>query len=199
MDSITLRFPKCFSQKDLFLFLDRNRNYRIECYNKKKSQNFIIMMPAGGFTGFRNAKVTQQLMNWTEQNNLGICFDSSTGFTLPDEDILSPDASWVSNEKWNMIPEALQRRFAPVCPDFIIEIRSESDKLSKLQEKMKKWLKNGCRLGFLLDFDEGKAFIYRENRKVEEVDLMKNSCLSGENVLPDFTLETRKLLKIVHL
>jgi Uma2 family endonuclease len=132
------------------------------------------------------------LWNWNDQTGLGIVFDSSTGFTLPSGAVQSPDASWVSNERWNALTESQQREeFSPLSPDFVVELRSQSDSLKKLREKMQEYMDNGVRLGWLINSTNKQVEIYRPDRDVEV--LQSPTTLSGENVLPRFVLNLNKV------
>jgi len=197
MQSIILQIPSRlrFSNDKLFYLCEANRHFRIECYNQKNSQKLQIMMPTDFFTGNRNWKINEQLYEWAKFNDFGKCGDSSTGFILPDGDMLSPDASWVSNEKLQHLTKGQLKKFPPVCPDFVIEIMSKANKFVKSHKKMRKWMQNGCRLAFLLDFKKKIAYIYRENQKVELVDLIIKPQLSGENILENFILDLSNSLK----
>ena len=149
------------------------------------------MSPTGGITGDYNADLTYQLRSWTIQTKLGKSFDSSTGFKLPNGANRSPDASWVSLERWNTLTLEQQEKFLPFCPDFVVELRSPSDVLSILQAKMKEYLENGARLGWLIDPKRKIVEISRPQQKVEI--LRSPTVLSGENVLPGFVLDLSEI------
>ncbi len=177
-----------FNARKLQLLCEANRELRIECYNKKFFQKLILMCPTGFETGNRNIRIGASLWIWNAKYRLGEICDSSTGFILPDGDMLSPDASWVSNEKLKMLSEEEKKKFLPFCPDFLIELRSSSDSLKKLQKKMEKWMRNGCHLAWLLDFENKKAYIYRTSG-MEIQHLNEKPILSGENILPNFEFQ----------
>ncbi len=160
---------------------------------RTKDGEIIIMPPTGGFTGKTNKNILFDLEVWNRQAKLGETFDSSTGFNLPNGAIRSPDASWVAQARWDALSEAEKRQFPPLCPDFVIELMSESDSLKPMQKKMEEWLENGARLGWLLLPNDEKAFIYRPNQPVEEISDY-NRTLSGEEVLSGFVLDL-KILK----
>ncbi|ACK67293.1 protein of unknown function DUF820 [Rippkaea orientalis PCC 8801] len=160
-----------------------NRDLRFE---RNAKGDMVIMPPTGGETGYANAGVTAQIWNWNQNNNLGIVFDSSTGFKLPNGADRSPDAAWIPLEKWNNLTPQQQERFLPLCPDFVIELRSKSDNLKSLQEKMKEYLENGTKLGWLINRKDRQVEIYRQGREVEILD--NSQTLSGEDVLPNFVL-----------
>jgi Uma2 family endonuclease len=152
----------------------------------------IAMAPAGSDSGWRNGKLTMRLGNWTEADGKGECFDSSTGFTLPNGSVRSPDASWMPKERWEALPPRERIRFAHLCPDFVIELTSPSDKFTDVQTKMVEYIKNGVRLGWLLHREKEIAEVYRPGRPVET--LMRPDSLSGEDVLPGFVLDLKGIL-----
>jgi Uma2 family endonuclease len=152
----------------------------------------IVMAPAGSDSGWRNGKLTMRLGNWSEADDTGEFFDSSTGFTLPNGAVVSPDASWVVRERWLALAREARKRFAPICPDFVVEISSPSDEIDQAREKMAQYLAQGVRLGWLLDPRSGLAEIYRPDRPVEI--LVQPATLSGEDVLPGFVLDLQGIL-----
>ncbi len=167
----------------------QNREYRFEMNDRG---DLIIMSPTGSDTGRRNIKITTQLEIWNSKYKLGIAFDSSTGFKLPNGAKRSPDASWIELTRWNSLTTEEQEQFAPICPDFVVELRSKTDGLKPLQEKMQEYLDNGAKLGWLIDRQNQQVEIYRCNQQVE---IMKApSSLSGEKVLPNFTLDLTEIL-----
>lgn len=146
-----------------------------------------IMPPAFGYTSNKNGIITTQLGNWTYQDGNGVFFDSSGGFTLPNGAVRSPDASWVSGMRYNSLTEEEKNSFTPLCPDFVVELRSSSDRLSVLQAKMEEYMANGARLGWLLDPLERRAHIYRPNAQPE---ILENpDTISADPELPGFTLD----------
>jgi Uma2 family endonuclease len=152
----------------------------------------IVNPPTGGESGKRNFRISGQLGNWVEENEeLGEGFDSSTGFTLPNGAIRSPDVSWVSRERWESLTPEQKKGFVPLCPDFVIELRSESDSLATLQAKMREYLDNGTRLGWLIDPRNRQVEIYRPVTEVER--LVNPIELSGEEVLPGFILTLKRV------
>jgi Uma2 family endonuclease len=193
MDTITLQIPTDYPMTDdeLFAFCVANKELRIEC---DEFGQLIIMSPAGGITGNLNFKLTTFFGQWAEKNqDLRYGFDSATGFRLPDKSMRSPDVSWVRKEKWDALSLAEQEKFAPVCPDFVIELKSKSDSLTELKSKMEKWMKNGCTLGWLIDPSQKKTYIYKVNDEWLEVNGFDQK-LSGEGILPGFELPLSKLL-----
>jgi Uma2 family endonuclease len=152
----------------------------------------IVNPPTGGETGKRNLSITTQLGIWFEANErLGEAFDSSTGFELPNGANRSPDVSWVARERWETLTQQEQEGFVPLCPDFVVELRSKTDNIKKLRRKMEEYLDNGARLGWLIDPQNQQVEIYRPGQSVE---ILENpETLSGESVLPGFTLSLKRL------
>lgn len=166
-----------------------NRDLRFE---RNASGDLIIMPPTGSETGNRNIDLSYQLQAWSRQNNLGLAFDSSTGFKLPNGANRSPDAAWVKKERWDALTEEEKEKFAPLCPDFVVELRSKTDSLEKLQTKMQEYIDNGAKLGFLLDRQNQRVEIYRLHQTVEILD--SHQFLSGEDILPGFVLDLQNIL-----
>jgi Uma2 family endonuclease len=165
-----------------------NRDFRFELTAQKE---LVIMPPTGSETGWRNNEISYFLTAWTKQKGTGLAFGSSAGFTLPNGAIRSPDASWVRRERWEALTKEQRRGFAPLCPDFVIELRSPSDQLSPLQEKMQEYIDNGARLGWLIDPLEKRVYVYRPDQPVESLD--NPTTLSGDPVLPEFVLSVQEL------
>ena len=166
-----------------------NRDLRLE---RKHDGELIIMPPTGSETGNKNSTIVGQLFIWSDLENLGLVFDSSTGFRLPNGSIRSPDASWVSNAKWESLTSEQKQKFAPICPEFVIELCSPSDSIGPVREKMSEYMNNGSLLGWLIDPIEKKVEIYRQGQDKE---ILNNpSSLSGENILPGFSLDLSKIL-----
>ncbi|MEG4811726.1 Uma2 family endonuclease [Microcoleus sp. F8-D3] len=152
----------------------------------------IVNPPTGGESGNRNLSISAQLGNWCEAHeDLGEGFDSSTGFILPNGARRSPDASWVSRTRWEALTPKQRKGFVPLCPDFVVELRSASDSLSTLQTKMREYTDNGARLGWLIDPQNLQVEIYRQQTEVEI--LINPAELSGEDVLPGFVLNLRRV------
>ncbi|MDY6940443.1 MAG: Uma2 family endonuclease [Cyanobacteriota bacterium] len=166
-----------------------NRDLRLE---RSASGELSVAPPTGGESSQRNFSLTTQLGIWFEANeSLGEGFDSSGGFVLPNGAIRSPDASWVRRERWEGLTSEQRKSFVPLCPDFVVELRSESDSLAKLQGKMQEYLDNGARLGWLLDPQNRRVYIYRPGREVEVLD--SPTQLSGGEILPGFVLNLRRI------
>ena len=166
-----------------------NRDLRLE---RSANGELIVVPPTGGESSQRNFSLTTQLGIWFEANEkLGEGFDSSGGFVLPNGAIRSPDASWVRRERWDALTPEQRKGFVPLCPDFVVELRSESDSLAKLQAKMQEYLENGAQLGWLLDPQNRRVYIYRPGKEVEIQE--QPTQLSGEDVLPGFVLNLRRI------
>jgi Uma2 family endonuclease len=151
------------------------------------AQGVLIVMPPTGLpTGIRNSRLTRRLDEWAEQDGTGLAFDSSTLFTLPNGAKRSPDASWIKRERYDQLSEKEKEGFSPICPDFVIELRSRTDRLTTLQEKMAEYIENGAQLGWLIDPINKRVFIYRPDQPVECLD--QPDSLSGESVLIGFNL-----------
>ncbi|MEG4443837.1 Uma2 family endonuclease [Microcoleus sp. F8-D3] len=172
------------TDEQFFAFCQQNRDYRIE---RNATGEITIMPPTGSETGNRNFDLIVQLGIWTRQNGTGIGFDSSAGFTLPNGAMKSSDAAWIKLEKWHTLTPEQQQKFAPICPDFIIELRSPSDNLQPLKDKLQEYIDNGVSLGWLIDRKNRKVYIYRPNSEVECLD--NPATLSGESILPEFVLQ----------
>lgn len=165
-----------------------NRDLRLELTSKGE---LIVMPPTGSKTGQRNFSLTSQLGGWVRKDGTGVAFDSSTGFTLPDGAIVSPDASWIRRERWDALTEEEQEGFAPLCPDFVIELRSHSDSLSRLQNKMQEYIENGAKLAWLIDPLKRRVCIYRPGNEPEVLE--DPETLSGEPLLRGFVLNVHEL------
>lgn len=161
-----------------------NRDLRLE---RTATGELIVMAPTGSETGNRNLDISGQLWLWNRQTKLGVAFNSSSGFKLPNGADRSPDASWVKLERWQTLTPKEREGFAPLCPDFVVELRSKSENMEPLREKMREYIANGSRLGWLIDRKNQKVEIYRQNQDVEILDHPRT--LSGEDVLPGFVLD----------
>ncbi len=166
-----------------------NRDLRLE---RTATGELIVSPPTGGETGKRNAKIVTQLGVWGEANEqIGEYFDSSTGFELPNGANRSPDASWVQKERWEALTLEQREGFIPLCPDFVVELRSKTDSLKDLREKMQEYIGNGAQLGWLIDPKNKRVEVYRAGQVVEVLE--NPSILSGERVLPGFTLRLKRI------
>jgi Uma2 family endonuclease len=152
----------------------------------------VIMAPAGTDSGGRNMELSYQVASWAKQTGLGRAFDSSTGYKLPNGAIRSPDASWIARDRWDALSPEQKKTFAPICPDFVVELRSPTDTRKSAQEKMREYIDQGARLGWLIDPIAGEVEVYRPGRTAE---LLKGpTSLSGEDVLPGFVLDLKGIL-----
>ncbi|QHV96160.1 Uma2 family endonuclease [Spirosoma endbachense] len=178
------RYQK-FDDDFFFALCQVNETTRLE---RDAHGNIIFIPLARTETGRYNADLSGEIWNWNRRNKLGYTFDSSTGFKLANSAVRSPDVAWVSLDRWEAIPESDRQGFAPLCPDFVVEIRSKSDDLKDLKEKMEEYRDNSCGLGWLIDRKEKQVFIYRENGSIE----IKQGTfvgLSGEDILPDLSIQ----------
>jgi Uma2 family endonuclease len=160
-----------------------NRDLRLE---RTAEGELLVMAPTGSDTGNRNLDIEGQLWLWNRQTKLGKAFNSSTGFHLPNGAFRSPDAAWVKLERWNALTPEEQEGFAPICPDFVVELRSKSDNLEPLRAKMREYREQAL-LGWLIDRKNQKVEIYRQGQDVEVLD--RPTTLSGEDVLLGFVLD----------
>lgn len=171
------------SDEQFYQLCQVNQNWQLEQTAKGE---LVIMPPVGGVSGNREADLNADLVIWNRQTQLGRVFSSSTIFRLPNGGNRSPDAAWVTNERWESLTPEEQEKFPPLCPDFVIELRSRTDSLTQLQEKMQEYLNSGLRLGWLINPQAQQVEIYLPNQTVEIVQLP--ATLSGEDVLPGFVL-----------
>lgn len=156
-------------------------------FERTAKGELVIMSPVGGEGGKREADLITDLNLWNRQTKLGVVFSSSAGFKLPNGADRSPDAAWVRQDRWDALTSEQKRRFPPLAPDFVIELRSPSDDLLTLRAKMQEYRENGVQLGWLLNPMDQQAEIYRQGQEVEV--LQSPSQLSGEDILPGFVLE----------
>jgi Uma2 family endonuclease len=191
MTALILQLPMTlkFSDEKFEQLVAANQDLRLEL---SSSGELVIMSPTGGETGNRNFDLLGQLWFWNRQNNLGKAFDSSTGFKLPNGATRSPDASWIKQERWDILTPQQRKKYLPLCPDFAIELVSESDDLADTQAKMREYIQNGLHLGWLINPQDKQVEIYRSNQEVEI--LSSPTSLSGEDVLPGFILDLANIL-----
>ncbi|NES95166.1 MAG: Uma2 family endonuclease [Desertifilum sp. SIO1I2] len=190
MNALTLQLPSAFQMtNEQFAQLAAvNKNLRLELTS---TEELIIMPPTGGETGNRNFEIYIDLGLWNRQTRLGKAFDSSTGFRLPQGGTRSPDVAWLRMERWEALSEEQRKGFLPLCPDFAVELVSETDNLEDTQKKMREYLENGLRLGWLINPKTRQVEIYRPNQAVEVLD--SPTTLSGEDVLPGFVLNLQPI------
>ncbi|GAB4216669.1 MAG: Uma2 family endonuclease [Synechococcales cyanobacterium] len=184
---ITLTLPPALSlSPDAFAQLCRsNPEVRLE---RTANGELTIMAPTGSESGRQSLGLSAQLWLWNQRTRLGVAFDSSTGFCLPNGAIRSPDAAWIAQARWQALSPVQRRQFAPICPDFVMELCSPSDDLALLQVKMQEYQANGCRLGWLLDPERRQVWTYRPGSAVTVLEAPAQ--VSGDPELPGFCLET---------
>ncbi len=181
MNAIALKMPSKidgFSDEELFEFCRANPDLRIE---RDEHGRIFIKMPTGIKTSINNSELIAEVVIWSRKNRLGKVTGAEGGYTLPDTSMRVPDVAWISNERLAAVPEADLKKFASVCPDFVIELCSESDELKELKAKTEKWIANGVRLGWLMDTKSQVTYIYQPQKEVEQRAFDKT--LSGGNVL----------------
>ena len=182
----TLRLPPGvvdWSEEEFFRFCQSNRELRIE---RSAEGEIIVMSPAGGYSGFQNAKVVSQLDAWATKDGSGVAFDSSTGFRLPNGAMWSPDAAWVQLSRLQGLSHREKQQFIPFCPDFVTEVASPLDDVAALREKMEEYRAAGVRLGWLILPESTQVEIYTP---AEVRTLTSPDAVSGDPVLPGFRLE----------
>jgi Uma2 family endonuclease len=187
---ITLHMRPVFKVNDeeFYALCQLNQDWRLE---RTAEGDLVIMPPAGGETGDKNAFVTAFLKIWSLQDGSGVAFDSSTGFTLPNGAIRSPDAAWVLRSRLSSLMPEQKRKFLPVCPNFVVELRSPSDNLKTVQEKMQEYLDNGAQLGWLIDPLDRCVYVYRPGDGMECLD--NPTTISGDPELPGFVLDLTRI------
>jgi Uma2 family endonuclease len=195
MEALSLKVPPAVGLTDeqFYQLCIANEPWQLEL---TQAGELIIMPPTGGESGIRNSDITTDLNLWNRQTKLGKVFDSSTEFKLPSGAYRCPDAAWVKLERWQALTKEEQKRFPPLCPDFVIELRLESDVLEKLRLKMREYQNNGVRLGWLIDPQTPLVEIYRSQQDVEVLNFSFDNPpqLLGEEVLPGFILDLTIIL-----
>lgn len=178
------------SDAELYELCAGNPELRIE---RTAEGNLIVMTPAGGASGHRNLEIAAALAVWSRRDGTGVGFDSSAGFLLPNGAMRAPDAAWVLRSRLEPLSTEAKERFLPLCPDFVIELKSPSDRLSDLQAKMEEYRANGARLGWLVDPQERQVHVYRPGRAVEV--LRDPAKVLGDPELPGFVLDLEPVWK----
>ena len=176
------------TEDQFFKLCSDNGDLRLELTAKRE---LIVMPPAGATTSGRNSDVIADLVIWARQDGTGKTFESSVGFTLPNGAVLSPDASWILWPRWNALAETEQDRFPHICPDFVIELRSPSDRLAVAQAKMVEYMENGARLGWLIDPQNRRVYVYRPGEPVATLE--EPDTVSGDPLLPGFVLDLQRI------
>jgi Uma2 family endonuclease len=187
---VVLHWPPSMSvvNDQFFEFCQANKELRIE---RTAQGDCEIMAPTGGTTGWRNSGLNAQLYNWAEREGSGVVFDSSSGFILPNGAIRSPDVSWVKRTRLAVLTSEQKQRFLPLCPDFVIELRSPNDNLKALQDKMQEYIENGASLGWLINTEAKQVLVFQPQKKqfcVENPEVM-----SANEVLQGFELNMQKI------
>jgi Uma2 family endonuclease len=172
------------TEDQFFALCQINHELRIE---RNAEGEMLLMPPAGSDSGRGELGASAQLWVWAQRDGTGVAFGSSAGFRLPNNAVRSPDASWILRSRYEAVPVEQRRVFAPICPDFVLELRSPTDRLAVLQAKMVEYLANGARLGWLIDPDPRRVYVYRPDASVERLE--QPQTLSGDPVLPGFVLD----------
>jgi Uma2 family endonuclease len=185
MTSVVLNLDTVgLTDEQFFNLCQNNQDWQFE----RNAKGELIIMPlVGGVSGNREADLITELNLWNRQTQLGKVFSSSTIFRLPNGGDRSPDAAWIRLDRWESLTEEEREKFPPICPDFVIELRSRTDPLKPLQEKMQEYLNSGLLLGWLINPQDEEVEIYRCDRNVEIIKFPAS--LSGENILPGFILD----------
>lgn len=144
---------------EFFAFCEANRRNGMH-FERDKYGQIIFMSPTGSIGGARDLDIAIEIGYWAKQNKMGVAFGPATGFTLPDSSIKSPDVSWIRRDKWEQVPRELRKKFAPICPDFVVEVMSESDTWNEQEAKMREYITNGCRLGWLINPNQQAYMIF---------------------------------------
>ncbi|MBI3470930.1 MAG: Uma2 family endonuclease [Candidatus Solibacter usitatus] len=182
------RTEQQMTDDEFYQFCQRNADLRIE----RTAEGEIIIMPGtGGITGYRNNHLSMQLMAWSLRDGRGVAFDSSTQFRLPSGASMMPDACWIERGRLAQLTAEEKRRFLPLCPDFVVELTSPSDRLPQVQKKMRQWMADGARIGWLIDADNRAAYIYRQGQDPER--LVAPERLSGEGLVQGLVLELAEI------
>jgi Uma2 family endonuclease len=179
------------SDEQFFRLCVSNKDVKFE---KTSKGEIILMPPTGGLAGSHNSEITTALGNWNKRFKLGVTFDSSTGFKLPNGATRSPDAAWIEKTRWSSLSKNEQKKFVPLCPDFVVELLSESDSLWIAQAKMEEWMTNGCRLAWLIDAETEKGYLYQAYAEIHMVSF--EATLNGGDVLPGFEFSLQSLREI---
>ena len=190
MDAVTIDFRSIMNITDEQFYQLCRVNPDLK-FERNAQGEIIIMPPTGGETGNRNAEIGADFVIWNRQAELGVCFDSSTCFKLPNGANRSPDVAWILRERWDSLTPKQQEKFPPICPDFVLELMSPSDNLKDTRAKMREYLDSGARLGWLINCQNKQVEIYRQNQEVEV--LQSPIALSGEDVLPGFVLNLQQI------
>ncbi len=182
--------PGGLTDEEFFAFCAANKELRIERNSKRE---ILIMPPTGSETGAYDLSLGSEIRNWNRKTKLGIAFGSSAGFTLPNDAVRSADVAWMGKERWAMVPEADRKKFARICPDFVAEIKSPSDSVRDLKNKMREWLENGCRLGWLIDPDDRQVYVFTPSQS--DPPALPLGKVSGADVLPGLEIDLNEIFE----
>jgi len=185
---IDLTFVPAMTLEEFWELCQANPDVVME---RESNGEIVIMAPTTTETGGMNLEISGSLWLWAKRDGTGLAFDSSAGFTLPNGAVRSPDVSWVTLDRWNSLPDEERSGFARICPDFVVELRSESDRLSRLQAKMAEYVENGARLGWLIDPVERKVHVYGPGANPEVLSDPRE--VSGGPVLKEFVLKLNEV------
>jgi Uma2 family endonuclease len=177
---------------EFFAFCEVNRRNGMH-FERDKHGRIIFMSPTGSIGGSRDLEIAFEIKYWAKQNKKGIAFGPATGFTLPDKSIKSPDVAWIRRERWEQVPKELRKKFAPICPDFVIEVKSESDYWGEQTDKMREYIANGCQLGWLIDPNEQKYMIFTPSNTNPEK--RPFDIISGGDVLEGLEIDLRNVFE----
>jgi len=193
LSAVVLHWPPSLHlvNEQFFEFCQANKELRIE---RTAQGDYEIMAPTGGGTSWRNSRLITQLSIWADQEDSGVVFDSSGGFVLPNGAVRSPDVSWVRKTRLADLTPKQKQRFLPLCPDFVIELRSPSDNLATLQIKMQEYIENGASLGWLIDAEAKRVFVFQASKSPLSLD--EPEFLSADSVLKDFKLDMNKIWNV---
>jgi Uma2 family endonuclease len=191
MEALVLRdsITGSMTDEEFLRFCVENPGLRIE---RNSNLEIIIMSPVSSLSGLYSSEIFGQLYIWNKSHGRGIVFDASTGFTLPDRSVFSPDAAWILKEKWDNLSNEDKNKFAFLSPDFIIEVRSKSDHLEDLKKKMGVWIKNGIQLAWLIDPVDKVSFIFRRDGSIQKIDGFGGK-IKGEKPVEGFELDLTAL------
>ena len=191
MEGVTIKVASLkMTEDEFFEFCRENVLYKIE---RDKNGYIYIMEPSGFESENISHEISTEVRNWAKENDNGYTVGSNAGFVLPSSALRSPDAAWISNEIISKIPKEQRQKFLHACPNFIVEVKSPSDNLAQLKEKMIEWIENGCELGWLVVPEDEITFIYRKDKTVSVQQFVEE--LSGEDVLVGFKLNLSQLIK----
>ena len=187
-EALVIHFGRVMDEDEFYDFCMRNEDLNLELSSEG---DLIIMPPTGMESGKLNFELTGVFAAWVRQDGTGVGFDSSSMFSLPNGAKRSPDLCWIKKERWEALSKKEREKFSPICPDFVVELRSPSDSLKRLQKKMVEYMENGAQLGWLLDPSMRKVYVYKPDAEVEVLD--DPETVSGEPLLRGFTLDVRAI------